>query len=205
MALTIDGPTAIIDVPQADLTYDVATDAYVLDTDAFRLELRDWEDGPDGIVWTKTHDHNTESTLAGTTFARQVIIRAPWRVRFENTGSAYTVRIEGSNNNLLDGDVLIPTPLVSYVATNSAGLIVREGTTSGLTPTESANLALILALMRSGRTLTTDGSGDVVITIGPADGGGSYTTSGWEDEAGTTPQTGGIVRRTDPLPDTLDP
>lgn len=199
MPLTVDGPSGIIDVPQADLTYDALNDVYVLDSDTFRLELRDWEDSAEGMAWTKTHDHETESTLAGTTFARKVIIRTPWQVRFENTGSAYTVRIEGSNNNLLDPSVLIPTPLVSYVSTNSAGLIVRESGVSGLTAEESAALSLVLSLMQAGRN-TPDGL--VVLTLPNGD---KYTTSAWQDTAGTTPHTGGVIRRTDPLPTTPDP
>lgn len=199
MALTIDGPSAIIDVPQADLTYDAVDDVYVLDSDAFRFELKDWEDSAEGMAWTKTHDHETETTLAGTTFARKVIMRTPWQVRFENTGSAYTVRIEGSNNNIIDPAVLIPTPLVSYVSTNSAGLIVRESGVSGLTAEESAALQLVLGLMQAGRN-TPDGL--VVLTLPNGD---KYTTTGWSDTAGTTAHTGATIRRIDPLPTTPDP
>lgn len=142
MAVSIDWEAATIDVPQSDLTYVPADDVYVLDSDAFRLELKELEaDLGEGITWTKTHDHVTEVDLAGTTYARFVIVLPPYSVRFENTGSAYTVRVEGSNNNIIDPSILTPTPLVSYVSTNSAGLIVRVQPVSGLLPDEAADLA----------------------------------------------------------------
>jgi len=197
MALMIDGPNSTIHVPQADLTYDPGGMVYKLDVDAFRLELKGWEDSPEGMAWTKTHNHNTEQTFAGTTFARQVIILQPWQIQFENTGSAYTVVFEGANNNLLDGNVLLPTPLVSYVSTNSAGLIVREGDTSGLTPQEAADLAEILKLMKAGR-LYPDGKLQILDTDNTTV---ILEADAWEDVAGTTPHSGGAIRKSDTLTD----
>ena len=129
MALSIDwGDTNTIYVPQADLTL-VSGTLYDLDTDAFRLELKSLEDDEQGMVWPDTHIHNPEVTISGTTYARQVIILAPYTVKFEDTGSAYTVRTIGSNNNILDlgAGILTPTPLVTYFSTNAAGLVSPAG------------------------------------------------------------------------------
>lgn len=128
MAVSIDwGNTNVISVPQSDLTL-VAGVLYDLDTDWFRLALKSLEDDEAGMPFPYTHDHNTEFTISGTTFARAVIIVSPYSVKFEDTGSAYSIRTVGSNNNILDiqNGILVPTPLVSYASTNSAGLIVVE-------------------------------------------------------------------------------
>lgn len=128
MAISIDwGNTNVISVPQSDLT-PVAGVLYDLDTDWFRLALKNLEDDEDGMPFPYTHDHNTEYTISGTTFARAVIIVSPYSIKFEDTGSAYSVRTVGSNNNFLDieNGILVPTPLVSYASTNAAGLIVVE-------------------------------------------------------------------------------
>ena len=143
MAITIDwGNTNVINVPQADLTF-ISGTLYELDTNAFRLALKDLEDDEAGMPWPRTHIHNTAVTVAGTTFARTIEILAPYSVTFEDTGSAYTVRFIGSNNNIWDAEngILNVTSQVSYVPTNSAGLIATG--TSGLTATESAALLSI--------------------------------------------------------------
>jgi hypothetical protein len=142
VAISIDwGNTFVISVPQSDLSL-VSGTLYDFDTDAFRLELKDLEDDVEGIVWTSTHVHNTEVTLSGTIYARAIEVIAPYSITFENTGSAYSIRSIGSNNNVFDepAGILNPTPLVSYISTNSAGLIIAETGTSGLTPTESQQL-----------------------------------------------------------------
>ena len=128
MAISIDwGNTFVISVPQADLSF-VSGALYDFDTDAFRLELKSLEDDVEGMPWTSTHIHNTEVTVFGVTYARFIEIVAPYSITFEDTGSAYTIRAIGSNNNCFDADqgILNPTPLVSYLPTNSAGLIVVE-------------------------------------------------------------------------------
>jgi len=80
--------------------------------------------------------HNTEVTVAGVTYARTLEYINSYSHTFENTGSAYTVRIEGSNNNIFDieNGILNPTPLVTVISTNSAGLIIvvsGSGVTQG--------------------------------------------------------------------------
>lgn len=124
MALSVDWNTKVIFVPQADLTL-ISGTLYELDTDAFRLELKDIEDD-EGIPFLDTHRHNTEVTVAGTTFARVIEIINGYSVEFED--GAYTVRLAGSNNNIFDVEngILVQNQ-VQVIAQNSAGLIVLAG------------------------------------------------------------------------------
>ncbi len=73
MAISIDWGTRIISVPQADLTF-VSGTLYALDTFTFRLSLKDLEDDEEGIPYPDTHNHNTEVTIAGVTYARTIEI-----------------------------------------------------------------------------------------------------------------------------------
>ena len=132
MALTIDYTTRIISVPQSDLTF-VSGTTYELDIDAFRLELKDIEDGARGMPFVDTHTHNTEVTISGVTYARVVQIINGYRVDFEDTGSHYTVNCVGANHNL--NDVTIFNGHVTLVPNNSAGLIV-SGSGGGATAEE---------------------------------------------------------------------
>ncbi len=144
MTISIDyGNTNIIDIEQSDLTL-VSGTLYELDTDAFRLTLKDLEDDEIGIAFPSTHSHNTEVTVAGVTFARVIEILTPYSVRFEDTGSAYSVRLVGSNNNLFDVDsgILVPTDQVTVISGNSAGLqTVASG--SGLSTEQATQLVEI--------------------------------------------------------------
>jgi len=124
MAISIDPLTFIISVPQADLDL-VSGTIYEMDTDAFRLELKAWEANGNGLdggqTFLKTHVHNTEVTVAGTTFARALEILPPYSVEFED--GQYTVILQGSNNNIFDvaGGILVQNQ-VQIISTNSAGL-----------------------------------------------------------------------------------
>jgi hypothetical protein len=135
MALSIDWNTRVIFVPQADLTL-VSGTLYELDTDVFRLALKDIEDG-EGIPFPDTHRHNTEVTVAGTTFARTIEIINGYSVEFED--GQYTVRLVGSNNNLFDVEsgILVQNQ-VSIIPSNAAGLIVTQEE-AALTPTDIAD------------------------------------------------------------------
>jgi hypothetical protein len=96
---------------------------YEMDTDAFRLELKNIEDSEEGIVFQDSHLHNTEVTVAGTTFARTIEILAPYSVQFL-PNSAWSVRLAGSNNNIFDVEngILVQNQ-VQVIAQNSGGLI----------------------------------------------------------------------------------
>lgn len=121
MAVSIDPATFIITVPKADLTL-IGGTLYELDTDTFRLELKALEDDVQGIVMTKTHDHNTEYTVASVTYARSIQILPPYSIEFED--GMYTVRLVGSNNNIFDvGAGILVQNMVQVIPGNSAGLI----------------------------------------------------------------------------------
>ena len=122
MAISVDPSTFIITIPQADLTL-ISGTLYELDTNAFRLELKAWEDDQNGgITFLKTHDHNTTVTVAGVTYARTIEILAPWSIEFED--GQYTVKLIGSNNNIFDVEsAILEQNQVQIISTNSAGLV----------------------------------------------------------------------------------
>lgn len=127
--ITIDWSTFIISVPQSYLTL-VSGTFYTLDTNQFRLDLKEIEASMVGMPFLKTHTHNTEVTVAGTTFARAIEILAPYSVEFED--GQYTVQLLGSNNNIFDvqGGILVQNQ-VQVIPTNSAGLIVSTNAGMG--------------------------------------------------------------------------
>jgi hypothetical protein len=126
MAITINWATKVITVPQGDLT-PISGDLYELDVDVFRLILKDLEDDEEGMSFIRTHNHNPESVLSGTTFARQVEIINGYTVTFED--GQYRVRLSGANNNISD---VTNVNQVSILSQNSAGLIVKQVGSSGI-------------------------------------------------------------------------
>lgn len=137
MAISINWPTGEIYVPQSFLT-PLGGDRYELDVNAFRLALKDLEDDAEGMPWPNTHVHNTEQTLAGATYARQVVILSPYTVTFED--GQYTVVAVGANHNLAD---VKNVNQVSMITSNSAGLItVVSG--SGVTEQDKLDIAALV-------------------------------------------------------------
>lgn len=136
MALAIDWSTQVISIPQSYLTL-IGGTLYELDTDQFRLDLKDIEDSEEGVPFPDTHRHNTLVTVAGTTFARTIEIINGYSVEFED--GQYTVRLAGSNNNIFDVEngILVQNQ-VQIIAQNSAGLIVLAGGVAA-TPTQIAD------------------------------------------------------------------
>jgi hypothetical protein len=121
MAITVNPLTDVIYVPKADLTLIQASpEVRELDLDWFRLELRDWEDSEEAMPRPKTHNHVTETTLAGLTYARIVEILSPYTVEFED--AQYTVNCVGANHNISDVKV---ANQVSLIINNAAGLITN--------------------------------------------------------------------------------
>ena len=124
MAIIVDPSTFVITVPEADLSLvqSVPSVIYNMDINWFRLQLKDWEDGGDGlnggITFLKTHTHNTEVTLGGLTYARVVELLDPYTITFEN--GAYAVNLVGANSNIADK---VNVNNVSVRSQNSAGLI----------------------------------------------------------------------------------
>lgn len=136
MALSVNPLTWVITIPQVDLTL-ISGTIYSLDTDTFRLALKAWEYSEEGIVQLVTHVHNTEVTVAGTTFARSVEVLDPYSITFED--GQYTVILQGSNNNIFDVAAgILNQNQVQIVSTNSAGLIVSG---SGVTAQDKLDIA----------------------------------------------------------------
>ena len=120
MAITVDYSTKIISIEQSDLTL-ISGTLYELDTDAFRLILHDIQDSEEGIWADTMFNHNTEVTVAGTTFARTIELINGYSIEFED--GSYSVRLAGSNNNLFDVENgILQQNSVQVIAQNSAGL-----------------------------------------------------------------------------------
>ena len=124
MALSVNPITHVITVPQADLTF-ISGTLYNHDTNAFRLELKSWEDSAEGMVQPKTHDHNTQVTISGITYSRTIKILPPYSIQYQN--GTYTVILIGSNNNISDvANGILVQNSVQVIPTNSAGLIETD-------------------------------------------------------------------------------
>lgn len=169
MAISVNWETKVITVPQADLTL-VGGTLYELDTDVLRLALKDLEDGEEGQPFPDTHRHNTEVTVAGTTFARTIEIINGYSVEFED--GAYSVRLAGSNNNIFDVEngVLVQNQ-VQVISQNAAGLIVTSS--GGVTPAQVWGYAVegtytaaeIIRLVSAALAGKLSGAGGATITI----------------------------------------
>lgn len=137
MAISIDHTTFVITIPKADLTL-VSGTLYEHDTEAFRLELLDYEDSEAGMALPNTHTHNTTVTVAGLTYARFIQILYPFSVEYEN--GSYSVRLAGSNNNIFDIEAgILVQNNVQVIPQNSAGLqVVTQG--SGVTAGDKTDI-----------------------------------------------------------------
>jgi len=145
MPISIEWGTRIISVPQSYLTL-ISGTLYELDTDQFRLDLKDLEDDVEGMPFPDTHNHNTEVSVAGITYARVIEIINGYSITFED--GQYTVRLSGSNNNFFDVENgILNQNQVQIISTNSAGLQTVETGVSGLTPSESVWLSEIWKIM----------------------------------------------------------
>ena len=130
---TVNWATREISVPQSFLTPLGGTN-YGLDTNAFRVALKDIEDD-EGMGFPDTHRHNTAVVLGGVTYARFIEIINGFTVTFEN--GSYSVLLSGSNNNILDVTNL---NYVSVRSANATGLqIVTQG--SGVTAQDKLDIA----------------------------------------------------------------
>jgi len=110
---------------------------YEMDTDAFRLLLKDKEDDENGIVFSDTHKHNTQVTIAGITYAETIQIINGYSITFKD--GQYSVRLRGSNNNIFDVEnQILNQNQVQVIPGNAAGLIIKTGGESndGWTTTE---------------------------------------------------------------------
>lgn len=165
MAITINWGTSTINVPQSFLT-PLGGSAYTLDTNAFRLALKDLEDSEAGMISPPTHTHNTAVTLGGIEYARVIAILPPYTVTFEETGAPYTVSLAGSNNNFLEKTNL---GTVQILSSNSAGLInvaeVQQGAFEGRVHIDAANSS---GKAKAGTTYPTGTRGAPCLTLADA-------------------------------------
>lgn len=168
MAISVNWGTKVITIPQADLT-NLGGGIYELDTDAFRLELKDLEDSELGIPMLDTHRHNAPVTLAGATYAQIFEIINGYTVTFED--GQYAVNLVGSNNNISE---VTNVNQVSIRSFNSAGLqVVTVG--SGVLPQDIDDIRIavwadsdVYAIGEKGRVL--DDAGDnAEVTQGKVD------------------------------------
>jgi len=131
MAISINWNTKIINIPQADLT-SLGSGIYELDVNEFRLVLKALEESEDGMIFQKTHNHNTAIVLSGVTYSRIVEIINGYTITFED--GQYAVNIVGANSNVAD---VVNINQVSIRTANSAGLIVAG---SGVTNDDVTNI-----------------------------------------------------------------
>lgn len=119
MSISINWGTKIIYIPKADLTLvQSSPEVRQIDLNWFRMQLKDLEDGDEGMAFLDTHRHNTEATLSGLVYARIIEIINGYTVEFQD--GQYTVNCVGANHNL--SDVKVPNQ-VSLIVNNAAGLI----------------------------------------------------------------------------------
>jgi len=128
VAISVDPLTFVISVPTADLTLVQSSPSYIyeLPLNDFRMWLKDWEDDGEiygGMTFLKTHDHNTEVSLGGLTFARVIEILDPYTITFED--GQYAVNLIDANSNVSDK---INVNQVSVRSANSAGLVAATST-----------------------------------------------------------------------------
>jgi hypothetical protein len=144
MAITLDPATKVFSIPQGDLTLVTGT-LYSADTDALRKAMMDLLASEDYIWLPDSYVHNTEVDVAGVTYARTLITINGFSITF-TPDSQWTVRLEGSNNDWFDVENgILNQNQVQVIPTNSAGLIVVEGTGGTGTSDRSGILAKINA------------------------------------------------------------
>jgi len=119
--ITVEWGASNIFVPRSELTLIQSSPVYVyqLDSNVFRIALKDAEDNEAGMPFPPTHRHNTVVVIDGLSYARTIEVLEPYTVEFED--GQYQVNIIGSNNNIHSRRV--PNS-VSLVPNNSAGLVV---------------------------------------------------------------------------------
>lgn len=208
MAISVDWPSKVINIPQADLT-PLGGGVYELDLNELRLTLKDLEDG-EGMTFPDTHRHNTEVSVGGVTLARVIEFINGYTITFED--GQYAVNLVGANSNVSD---VVNVNQVSVRSANSAGLVVSG---SGVTSQDKADIAdAVLESVVSGRGAGSLGSVAKVIqailknktVTDPATGRMTvyddddvtplFTADIFEDADGAQPYSGNGVERRETL------
>lgn len=120
MALSIDYTTKVISVPRNDmaLIQSLPVEVRELNLNTFRLNLKDWEDGEQGMFMPTTHNHVAPISVGGVTLARVVEMINDYTITFED--GQYAVNLTGANSNIGDR---VNVNQVSVRSSNSAGLL----------------------------------------------------------------------------------
>jgi hypothetical protein len=174
VAISIDWGTKVITVQKADTTLVDAgpPELRSLDIDTFRLALKDLEDSAEGMAHPDTHQHNTEITIGGITYARFIEIINGYTVTFE--AGAYGVDLTGANSNVMD---VLNMNATQVRSNNSAGLVSLDSIAGSITSIdtyiETIRKLLENKVTRSGDVITIydDNEIDVWRTIDLANGG----------------------------------
>ena len=137
--MTIDWATKIITILRTDPTVTLQSGTfYTADTNAMRLAQKVIEASEEGIAHIDINRHNTEVTIAGTTYARTIEQINGYKVEFEDV--QWSCQLEGSNNNYWDiGAGVLMQSQCQVIPTNAAGLIVGSGGGGGLTAQQTAD------------------------------------------------------------------
>lgn len=118
MAITVDFPSQVIDVPQADLTPTADPNIFILQLDPFfKNELRQLEASEEGIVYPTIVNYVPPINIGSVALASVVEIINGYTATFED--GQYAVNFEGANTNLQDN---VNVNQVSIRPNNSAGL-----------------------------------------------------------------------------------
>jgi hypothetical protein len=156
---------ARITIPQSDLDF-ISGTLYEFDTMAFWAEMKTNEEDSDGIVFNDLQAHFANYTVAGVNYADALFMLC--EVKFEDTGSNYSVKLIGSNNDIFDedGGILVATPGLTIIPTNAAGLIIVETADAA---DINAKLATLLAAQdltneqANAEHITADSSGKIIL------------------------------------------
>lgn len=160
MAITIDWPSGVINVPKTDMALvQGSPEIRELDIDAFRKSLRVLEESDAGRPFPITHSYEGPVSTGGVSLAAVVSINdGYYSVTFED--GQYAVNLTGANSNISD---VTNVNQVSIRAANSAGLVLVETGVSGLTAAESLQLNNILKVLINRTKLTEGASGNFIV------------------------------------------
>lgn len=208
MASTINPATREITVPQGDLSL-VAGTLFTHDTEAFRLEMMALLDTEENMWLPDWANRNAPVVVAGVTNAQTMTMKNGFFITYDDGPGAYSVRLEGSNNDMWDiqsGN--LTQNLVQVIPTNSAGLI-QVATTDGWQTTEREQIRDALGIdgnktaAASGQLQTALGRLDVAVSTRMAAGASVSLTSA-ERDAVVQALLGGELPSGESVEDTLD-
>ena len=124
MPVTIDPATKVVTVTK-DFLVPLGGTLYSLNTETFRATMNALLDDEEYIWMPDWATRNAPVTVAGVTLAQTIEMINGYSLTFDDSSGtdAYSVRLDGSNNNLFDiQNGILNQNLVQVIPTNSAGL-----------------------------------------------------------------------------------